>query len=331
VAEDKTVLGMARSLEVLKSRFGIEAEKAFAARAGERLAVEDLQDFPADPIPREIAGAGGLPAFPALVAEGGTVALRVMADREAAAQAHAVGVVVLAERALADTVKQARKQLPLNPKTAMVYTAVATAEQLRADLVGKALGALLGADAQAGDSGLADIREREQFLKAVAAVRQRLFGEAMERLKVAEAALGLYAEIRPMLEAPVMGWARANLDDLRAQLGLLVGPGFVRDTPAEAFKELPRYLKALSLRAERALRDPTKDQQRMIELKPFADALDDAAKRGLAGLSAWQTLRWDLEELRVSMFAQELGTRRPVSAKRLAKQLEGLRETAKNR
>jgi ATP-dependent helicase HrpA len=331
------VLGQSRSLDELKARFGAEAEKAFAARAGERLAREGLREFPVEPIPVEIAGAGGLPAFPALVLDGEDVALRVLAAREAAATAHAGGVVRLAEIALADAVKSARKQLPLNPKTAMVYTAVATAEQLRADLAAKALAALLGGDAVADGqgqaaaslrpTGLAAIRDREAFQKAISAVKQRLFGEAMARLKVAEAALTQYAEIRPKLEAPVMGWAKANLDDLRAQLAGLVHPGFVRDTPPEAFNELPRYLKALALRAERALRDPTRDQQRMLEVQPFANALDEARRRGIALETGWQALRWDLEELRVSLFAQELGTKRPVSAKRLAKQLEALRGT----
>jgi len=316
------VLGQSRSLDALKARFGAEAEKAFAARAGERLAREGLREFPAEPVPLEIAGAGGLPAFPALVLDGEDVALRVLADREAALQAHGGGVVRLAEIALADAVKSARKQLPLNPKTAMVYTAVATAEQLRADLVAKALAALL--DGGRGGVALAAIRDREAFNKAIAAVKQKLFGEAMARLKIAEAALTQYAEIRPKLEAPVMGWAKANLDDLRAQLAGLVHPSFVRDTPPEAFNELPRYLKALALRAERALRDPTRDQQRMLEVQPFAKALDDARRRGIALEAGWQALRWDLEELRVSLFAQELGTKRPVSAKRLAKQLEAL-------
>ena len=316
------VLGQSRSLDELKARFGTEAEKAFAARAGERLAREGLREFPAEPVPLEIAGAGGLPAFPALVLDGEDVALRVLADRETALQAHGGGVVRLAEIALADAVKSARKQLPLNPKTAMVYTAVATAEQLRADLVAKALAALL--DGGQGGVTLAAIRDREAFNKAIAAVKQKLFGEAMARLKIAEAALSQYAEIRPKLEAPVMGWAKANLDDLRAQLAGLVHPGFVRETPPEAFNELPRYLKALALRAERALRDPTRDQQRMLEVQPFAKALDAARRRGIALEAGWQALRWDLEELRVSLFAQELGTKRPVSAKRLAKQLEAL-------
>ena len=64
----------------------------------------------------------------------------------------------------------------------------------------------------------------------------------------------------------------------------------------------------------------------MLELKPFADALAQAAAEGRADAQPeWQALRWDLEELRVSLFAQELGARGGVSPKKLAQRLESLR------
>ena len=118
-----------------------------------------------------------------------------------------------------------------------------------------------------------------------------------------------------------LGWASGNLADMQAQLAALVPPGFLRDVPATALAEYPRYLRALALRAERALRDPGRDQARMLELKPFADALQAAEVAGRAEEPEWQALRWDLEELRVSLFAQELGTRGGVSPKKLAAKL----------
>ena len=122
-----------------------------------------------------------------------------------------------------------------------------------------------------------------------------------------------------------MGWASGNLDDMRSHLAALTPPGFLRDVPADALREYPRYLKALSLRGERALRDPTRDQARMLELKPFADALAEAREQGEDEAPEWQALRWDLEELRVSLFAQELGARGGVSPKKLAQRLAALR------
>jgi ATP-dependent helicase HrpA len=94
--------------------------------------------------------------------------------------------------------------------------------------------------------------------------------------------------------------------------------------PAPAFAEYPRYLKALATRAARALNDPARDQQRMLELKPFADALARAVTQGRGAEPGWQAFRWDLEELRVQLFAQELGAKGAVSPKKLATRLAAL-------
>src|SRR5690606_41010896 len=107
--------------------------------------------------------------------------------------------------------------------------------------------------------------------------------------------LGLVADVRAKLDSRLVGWARGNLDDMQAQLAALVPPGFLRDVPAPALAEYPRYLKALVTRAQRALNDPPRDQQRMLDLKPFTDALADAAIAGLADEPEWQSLRWDIE------------------------------------
>ena len=140
-------------------------------------------------------------------------------------------------------------------------------------------------------------------------------------LRQAEAILGLVAEARAKLESTLMGWARGNLDDMCAQLAALVPPGFLREVPATALAEYPRYLKALALRGERAQRDPVRDQARMLELAPFVAALAAADPDDPEA----QALRWDLEELRVQVFAQELGAKGGISPKRVAARVQRLR------
>ncbi|MBB3275423.1 MULTISPECIES: ATP-dependent RNA helicase HrpA [unclassified Pseudoxanthomonas] len=321
------ILAESRDLDELRARFGERAGQAFAARAGRAMAASGLREFPAQPIPLQVPGEAGVPAFPALRDDGDSVALQVFADRVEAEAAHPAGVRRLLEIALADRVRQARKQLPVAPKVGLLYAAIerfaegdkaGEKERLRADIADAALNAVLA-------DGLEGIRDRVAFEQRRDDAGRRLFGEAMERLKLAEAILSAVAELKPQLESPLMGWARGNLDDLRAQLDGLVHPGFLRDTPAQALAELPRYLKGMRLRAERALRDPVRDQARMLEIKPFADALADATRLGVARQPGWQALRWELEELRVSMFAQELGARGGVSPKKLAQRLQALR------
>lgn len=326
VADKKTgatqiILAQSRDLAELKKRFGSKAEKAFAEHAGERLVQEGLKVFPDSTIPLQVPGAAGVLAFPALVDEGDTVALQVFADKEQALQEHERGVRRLAEFALADKIKQARKQLPVSPKLGLLYAAIESSERLREDIVSAALKALLQHD-------LADIRDKTQFEARIQSLSRDLFPEAVKNLNLAETILASYAQIKPKLESNLMGWARANLDDLQSHLRSLVHPGFLRETAAIGLKEFPRYLKAIALRAERALADPVKDQARMLELKNFTDALVDAQEKGQMHDLAWQQFRWDCEELRVQVFAQELGTQRSVSAKRLAKQLETLTRRA---
>jgi ATP-dependent helicase HrpA len=312
------LLAMSRDLDALRARFGERAGQAFAARAGKALAAEGLREFPAGAIPGQVPGEAGVPAYPALVDTGETAALRIFADRNEALLAHPGGVRRLLEIALADKVKQARKQLPVSPKTGLLYAAIESQERLRGDLVDAAMNAVLA-------DGLGEIRSAEAFELRRADAGKRLFGEAMERLRLAETILGLVGELKPLLEAPLMGWARGNLDDMERQLASLVHAGFLRQTPADALAQFPRYLKAMILRSERAKRDPPRDQARMLELKPFVDALEEARLQGQATHPQWSALRWDIEELRVSLFAQELGFRSGISPKKLAQRVASLR------
>ena len=318
------VLAESRDLADLRERFGARAASAFARHAAQGMARKGLDTFPETPIPEQVPGAGGVPAWPALHDEGESASLAVHADRDVARRAHPRGVRRLLAIALADRLKQARKQLPVQPKTALLYAAIESAaprdaarqgDSLRADLVDGAFAALAA-------DGLGDIRDRQAFELRREAVARALFPEAMSRLQQAESILALVAEVRAALDPKLIGWASGNLDDMQAQLAALVPPGFLRDVPAEALAGYPRYLRALLLRAERALRDPVRDQARMLELKPFTDALDRAAGEGVLAEPEWQALRWDLEELRVSLFAQELGARGGVSLKKLSARLK---------
>ncbi|MDB6162596.1 MAG: hrpA, partial [Xanthomonadaceae bacterium] len=325
-----TVLAESRDLEGLRAQFGQRAADAFAAHAAQGMAQRGLTQFPETAIPVSVPGAGGVPAYPALDIVDGDVTLDVHADPAQARRRHPRGVGRLLELALADRIKQARKQLPVQPKTALLYAVIESAapragsgaghDRLRADLID-------GVFASLSTGGLEDIRDVDAFAERRDAIARDLFPRAVAQLTLAQTILSLIAEVRDRLDSRLIGWASGNLDDMRSQLTQLTPPGFLRDVPAAVLVDYPRYLKALALRAERALRDPVRDQARMLEIKPFTDAL--ATKRTDDGLREdWQALRWDVEELRVSMFAQELGARAGVSAKKLALRLAQLANAA---
>ena len=115
------------------------------------------------------------------------------------------------------------------------------------------------------------------------------------------------------------------------ELEILVSKNFLETIPFEKLPQLPRYLKALLLRAERAAQNPLKDQERARQFAPYAEALrklQAASAKSAAVLQGLEDLRWMIEEFKVSLFAQELGTAFPVSTKRLDQQLEVVRQTS---
>jgi ATP-dependent helicase HrpA len=113
----------------------------------------------------------------------------------------------------------------------------------------------------------------------------------------------------------------------KEELGRLLPPSFLSRIPFERLLHLPRYLKALLLRLERASVNPPKDRERARLLGPVVEALIafEAAPRSGERQREIETLRWMLEEYRVSLFAQELGTAIPISAKRLEEQVTKVR------
>jgi ATP-dependent helicase HrpA len=309
-------LAAGRDLAALRAQWQDSAREAFSRKADLELTREDVDHWDFAEIPAQVRSEGGLLAFPALVDLGEAVALRVFEQREEAALAHAQGVTRLLRNALASDLKQARRRLPIANPLALKYAPLGSVESLREDLVEGGFADLLEIHPPEARTAGAFEALRSQFARA-------LFAAAVERLKLAEPIIGAQAELKPWLEPPLVGFARASYDDLREQLdGLLTG-GFLRELPTARLAHFPRYLKAMRLRAERLRQDPARDQQRMLQVLPYWRAYLKH-RAGGAAPAALAELRWLIEEWRVSLFAQELKTAEPVSAKRLARALEAV-------
>lgn len=122
--------------------------------------------------------------------------------------------------------------------------------------------------------------------------------------------------------------AKSNVtahQDIQTQLAQLVSADFIARTPDAQLAHIPRYLKAVTARIDKLRTDPARDARLMVEMAPLLtqysrarSALKGAPDRGL------DEFRWLLEELRVALFAQELRTPMPVSAKRLQKAFDAM-------
>ncbi|MBM7122528.1 ATP-dependent RNA helicase HrpA [Dyella kyungheensis] len=312
--ESGKTLATGRDLAAIRGQWEGQAREAFSRKTDIELTREDIASWDFEEIPAQVRSAGGLLAFPALVDLGDAVALRVFERSDEAREAHVEGVIRLLRNALASDMKQARRRLPVGNPLALKYAPLGGVDGLREDLVEGGFQDLLARHTL-------DVRTAGTFEALHTQAARELFGAAVERLKLAEPIIEAQADLKPWLQPPLMGFARASYDDLREQLDALLTAGFLRELPTSRLAHYPRYLKAMRLRAERLRQDPAKDQQRLLQVLPF---WRDYLKHRAAGNEGLDELRWLIEEWRVSLFAQELKTAEPVSAKRLTRALENL-------
>ena len=309
-------LASSRDLIALRGQWEGQAREAFSRKTDIELTREDVASWDFEEIPAQVRSDGGLTAFPALVDLGESVALRVFERSDEARAAHRQGVVRLLRHALASEAKQARRRLPIGNALGLKYAPLGSVDSLREDLL---------------EGGFADLLERHELDVRTAAgfealrtqCSRELFGAGFERLKLAEPIVDAQAGLKPWLDPPLLGFARASYDDMHEQLDALLTPGFLRELPPSRLVHYPRYLKAMRLRGERLRQDPAKDQQRMLQVMPYWRGYLQHRAAGMDPV-ALAELRWLIEEWRVSLFAQELKTAEPVSAKRLARALAAL-------
>jgi ATP-dependent helicase HrpA len=245
-------------------------------------------------------------AFPALVAEPGGVARRLCRTPEEAAALTAAALRALLERHLtADlmwTQRDLRALRELGPLAARLAPLADLQEHafgaIREWVLGRPVAPLTAA----------------AFETVLTQARADLRGLVPRLVDLLRELLGLRLELE-VLSDPPAGQAE--------WLAALLPPDFLRHIPYGRLAHVPRYLRAALVRAERARRQPARDTERLARLEPLLRAWRRAAASA-PGAPAAAALRWQLEEFRVSLFAQELGTAEPVSEVKLERALAAL-------
>ena len=255
-------------------------------------------------------GGQALVGFPALVDCTTHVEVEVFDEPAVAAARHRAGLRRLVALQLRDALKALEKNVPELQKMSVPYLPLGTAEELREQIVEVAIDRAFLAEPLPADA--------ESFRRRVDEGRGRLMLIAHEVARGAAAVLAEHAAaVRKLKDARP---PKDAADDVQAQLARLVPKRFVAATPWAQLAHLPRYLKAVQMRLDKLRADPVRDAQRLAELRPLEQAfLRRLAERKGAADARLDDFRWLLEELRVSLFAQELRTPQPVSVKRLEK------------
>ncbi|SIL80894.1 ATP-dependent helicase HrpA [Mycobacteroides abscessus subsp. abscessus] len=295
---------------------GSGADRASSAGGPAVREVGGLRDWPEQEVPtritREVAGQV-IEGFPALVDEGQTVAVRVLATEAQRARAQRAGVIRLLALKVPSPQKYVSDHLRNDEKIVFTQNPHGSVEALIADCTVAALDKLTPDPAPV---------RREQFQRLFEHVRAELIDTVFELTSLVASILKEATAVRRMLKSGASLAVVTAYNDVKAQLEHLIYPGFVAATGYAHLVHLPRYLRAMRVRLEKIGERVNRDNQLMLQVQELEDAYDAAAQRHAVDGAVPPELAevgWMLEELRVSFFAQELGTARPVSVQRIQK------------
>ncbi|WP_327439965.1 ATP-dependent RNA helicase HrpA [Pseudomonas donghuensis] len=312
-------LGEGRDLAELTARFAAASQAALAvpqtAQSQQPVQAKAFTQV-AETAQQKFAGLS-MTVYPALVEVNGTVKEGRFSTQAEAEFQHRRALQRLLLQQLAEPAKFLRGKLPGLTELGLLYRELGRVEALVEDILLASLDSCIldGESTLPRDgAGLASLAERKRGSWAEHA--ERLARLTLEILK-------LWHGLQKRFKGKIDLAQAVALNDIKQQLANLVYPGFVRETPGLWLKELPRYLRAIELRLEKLGAQVQKDRVWSGELgnlwSQYQTRLDKHAQEGKRD-EQLQLYRWWLEEYRVSLFAQQLGTKVPVSDKRLSKQ-----------
>jgi ATP-dependent helicase HrpA len=317
--DNNRILAEGRDLVDLRRQLGGEASRSLqqAVAPNER---DDVSRWDFGDLPERVEVASGgrkVAAFPALAEEAGLIRLRLIDSPVVARESHRRGVCRLVWRTFPDLFKQVEKDLTIRLKPAALQYALLdktlSLNALLADVLYSAAHNALTIDP-------ADLRQQNAFDSAAQSTRPRLAEIARETARLTAECLDHGHRLNQQLSRPLA--SREAAADMQNQLANLVYPGFIARLEPKRLSHLPRYLKAMERRLEKLASRPDRDSQAMRSMTWLISQWQARCKREMqaSGISAeMEDFRWRLEELRVSLFAQELKTPEPVSIKRLEK------------
>ena len=341
-------LEVERNLVRLRSEFGETARSAFQAIAQETAQAELGVEAPARTINSDESlrameqdgyrswGFGELPetleiqkgnktlfGYPALVDRGDYCDLEVFDDLLEARKQHHLGLRRLFALSNKDTLKALQKQLPGIRELGLLFINIGSVEGLIEQILNLALERALMTEPLPVNA--------EQFTERLQAGKPRVALIAQEIARHALNALQAYADLQKKM-ASAKASSLTAYADIQTQMQALIFPKFVAEIPYGQMVHLPRYLKAIAMRIDKLRSNPSRDAQCQKDwesvARPWQKLLQGSKGSSSYAMTEDQSLqdfRWQLEELRVALYAQELKTPSPMSLKRLEKVLASLR------
>lgn len=295
--------------------------QANAGASGGVREVTGLTEFPADMFPdgaiprkvQRVIATQAVNGYPALVDEGSSVGLRIFPTEAEQLHAQRRGIIRLLQMQVPSPVRYVSEHLSHKEKIVFTQNPHGSIDELIRDCTVAALDHLVPHT---------PIFTQTEYSELYEHVRAELIETVFDVTKLVAEILSEATALKKAIKKATSLTTMHAVSDVKGQMENLVYPGFVAQTGYDQLVHIPRYLKAAQVRLTKLGPNLHRDNQLMLTVQDLEDSYDNAVKSLPAGTIVPDALRrvnWMIEELRVSFFAQELGTAYTVSEKRIAK------------
>lgn len=313
--------GPARPGSAKGAKSPAKGTQAEAGASGGVREVTGLTEFPADMFPdgaiprkvQRVIATQAVNGYPALVDEGSSVGLRIFPTEAEQLHAQRRGIIRLLQLQVPSPVRYVSEHLSHKEKIVFTQNPHGSIDALIRDCTVAALDHLVPHT---------PIFTHAEYSELYEHVRAELIETVFDVTKLVAEILSEATALKKAIKKATSLTTMHAVSDVKAQMENLVYPGFVAQTGYDQLVHLPRYLKAAQVRLTKLGPNLHRDNQLMLTVQDLEDSYDNAVKSLPAGTIVPDALRrvnWMIEELRVSFFAQELGTAYTVSEKRIAK------------
>ena len=313
--------GPARPGSAKGAKSPAKGTQAEAGASGGVREVTGLTAFPADMFPdgaiprkvQRVIATQAVNGYPALVDEGSSVGLRIFPTEAEQLHAQRRGIIRLLQLQVPSPVRYVSEHLSHKEKIVFTQNPHGSIDELIRDCTVAALDHLVPHT---------PIFTQAEYSELYEHVRAELIETVFDVTKLVAEILSEATALKKAIKKATSLTTMHAVSDVKAQMENLVYPGFVAQTGYDQLVHLPRYLKAAQVRLTKLGPNLHRDNQLMLTVQDLEDSYDNAVKSLPAGTIVPDALRrvnWMIEELRVSFFAQELGTAYTVSEKRIAK------------
>jgi ATP-dependent helicase HrpA len=325
--ENGRTVDSGRDLARLQRRHGGKEQTSYHQLPVADMERDGIRDWDFGELPEMVEmdrGGIKLRGFPALLDQGDSVALRVLDSEANAERVNRAGLRRLFMLKLSQDVRFLRRNLEGLEKMCLQYAKAAATPDgwegpSKGDLKNELTALILDLTFI---EGMEAIRNRQQFEGRISERKGSLVTRSNEVTELVGEILGCYQQTRKALAAATQINWMSSIGDMKQQLDQLVFVGFLQHTSYRQLQQLPRYLKGIAKRLEKLGHAAARDRKLMQEMGGLYDKWREREQkyrqRGRRD-ERIEELRWMFEELRVSLFAQELKTAYPVSLKRIEK------------